>query len=198
MGLNESDGPRRHAPPPDAPVSPSTGSADPARGGHASGLTRGLRWGPLGIVAFWLVLMGVVYLAMDHYLQPARVVVTATGDLEIPRARDGHFYASGSVNGRPVRFLVDTGASLVTVSEAFARQAGLAQGVPTVFRTANGDMPGRIVSGVPVGLGPLDVSGVRVAVGFVGHEADQALLGQSFLSRFEIVLQRDRMLLRKR
>jgi len=75
---------------------------------------------------------------------------------------------------------------------------GLSGGVPTVFNTANGDLPGRIVTDVPVTLGPVGVSGVKVAVGFIGHEADDALLGQSFLAKFEVLLESDRMTLRKR
>ncbi len=39
---------------------------------------------------------------------------------------------------------------------------------------------------------------VKVAVGFIGHEADDALLGQSFLAKFEVLLESDRMTLRKR
>jgi aspartyl protease family protein len=42
------------------------------------------------------------------------------------------------------------------------------------------------------------VSGVRVGVGLVGGDADEALLGQSFLSQFDITLGRDEMVLRKR
>lgn len=162
------------------------------------GLSKGLKWAPFGIVVFWMAVMGVLYVAMNHYLQPKPLVISAFGDLIIPRARDGHFYAAGSVNGKPANFLVDTGASLVTVSEQFAREAGIASGEAAVFTTANGDMPGRIVKDVPVGLGPLDVSGVRVAVGLVGHEVGDALLGQSFLSKFEILLQKDQMTLRKK
>jgi len=94
--------------------------------------------------------------------------------------------------------MVDTGASQVTVSEQFAREAGLSGGVATVFKTANGDMPGRIVTNVPVTLGPLEVSGVRVAVGFIGHEVGDALLGQSFLAKFEVLLHKDQMTLGKR
>jgi len=164
----------------------------------SSGLSKGLKWGPFGIVVFWILVMGLLYVAMNHYLKPKPLVVTASGDLVIPRARDGHFYAAGAVNGRPVNFMVDTGASQVTVSEQFAREAGLPGGIATVFKTANGDMPGRIVTDVPVTLGPLDVSGVRVAVGFIGHDICDALLGQSFLSKFEVLLQQDQMTLRKR
>ena len=154
------------------------------------------KWGPLAIVAFWLLVMGVLYVAMSHYLKPKPVVITATGDLVIPKARDGHFYAAGSVNGQPVQFMVDTGASLVTVSEPFARAAGMDAGVPTVFKTANGDLAGRIVAGVPVALGPVQVSSVRVGVGLVGGEVADALLGQSFLSQFEVVLSKEQMVLR--
>ncbi len=162
----------------------------------------GLRWGTLGIVAFWLVLMAGLCLAMQQVLKPKEISVNMTGDLVIPRARDGHFYAPGTVNGRPVQFMVDTGASLVVVSEALAQAAGLADGEPTVFNTANGPLKGRTVAGVPVSLGPASasasVSGVRVGVGLVGMGPEAALLGQSFLSKFEVVLSGDQMTLRRR
>ena len=63
----------------------------------------------LGIAAFWLAALGVLYIAMEHYLQPNAAVVTASGSLQIERHRDGHFYVDGSINGQPVRFMVDTG-----------------------------------------------------------------------------------------
>ncbi|MES2582166.1 MAG: TIGR02281 family clan AA aspartic protease [Pseudomonadota bacterium] len=158
----------------------------------------GLKWGPLAIVAFWVVVLGVLYALITQYLKPKPVTITAQGELIIPKARDGHFYAAGTVNGRPVMFMVDTGASLVAVSEAFARGAGVGEGVPTTFHTANGDMPGRIVQDVPVTLGPIQVSGVRVGVGLVGGAEDQALLGQSFLSKFDITMSKEKMVLRPR
>lgn len=156
------------------------------RDGPATGLTGAAKWGYLGVLAFWLVVMGVVYLAVDHFMQPQAMVVTADGDVRIPRSRDGHFYVDGSVNGEPIRFLVDTGASMVVVSEAFARRAGLSGGEPTTFHTANGTLQGRTVRGVAVEVGPLAVSSVRVGVGLVGAGADTGLLGQSFLRRFNM------------
>ena len=172
--------------------------APPRRGLSQSSLSSGLQWGPLGIVVFWLIVMGGLYLAMTHYLKPKPVTVSATGDLTIPRDRDGHFYALGAINGQPVTFLVDTGASLVTVSASFAHAAGLGRGVPTVFQTANGTLNGRIVTDVAVTLGPLTVSGIRVGVGLVGDAQDKALLGQSFLARFDITLSKDQMMLKAR
>ncbi len=156
----------------------------------------GLGWGPLAIVLFWLAVMAVLYAVMTQVLKPPPLVVSATGELSISRARDGHFYAQGYIQGKPVTFLVDTGASLVVVSEAFARDAGLAPGNPTTFKTANGELRGRIVSGLTVSVGPASISGARVGVGLVGLEPGMALLGQSFLSKFELVLSGDTLVLR--
>lgn len=156
----------------------------------------GLGWGPLAILAFWLGVMGVLYAIMNQVLKPAPLVVAVSGELLIPRSRDGHFYVAGMVAGRPVTFLVDTGASMVVVSEKFADAAGLARGQPATFKTASGDLQGRIVPGVTVSVGPASMSGARVGVGLVGGDPDMALLGQSFLSRFEVVLSGERMILR--
>ena len=155
-------------------------------------------WGPLAIVAFWSVIMGVLYLLMTQYLKPKPVTITAQGEVIIPKSRDGHFYAAGTVNGRNVMFMVDTGASTVTISEKFARSAGVEGGLPTTFRTANGNVEGRIVADVPVSLGPIQVSGVRVGVGLLGSDEDEALLGQSFLSKFDIAISQEQMTLRPR
>jgi aspartyl protease family protein len=170
----------------------------PPSAGTTADISSGLNWGPLAIVAFWMVVTGVLYALMTQYLKPKPATITAQGELIIPKARDGHFYAAGTVNGRAVMFMVDTGASMVAVSEAFALSAGVAEGVPTAFHTANGVMPGRIVTGVPVTVGPFQVSGVRVGVGIVGREEDQALLGQSFLSKFDITMTKEQMSLRPR
>jgi aspartyl protease family protein len=153
----------------------------------------GLLWGSFGTTVFWLLVLGALYLGAQRYLQPKPVKISASGELIIPRARDGHFYAAGTVNGRPVNFLVDTGASLVTVSQRFALGAGLAAGTPMTFKTANGDIPGSLVSDVPITVGPMEVSGIRVGVGLVGHADDAALLGQNFLSKFEVTLSQDQM-----
>jgi aspartyl protease family protein len=170
--------------------------SDPARP-SVENLPGRLRWGPAAILAFWLLLGGGLYLAFQQYLQPKAVTVTAQGDLVIPRHRDGHFYVEGSVNGQAIRFLVDTGASSVVVSREFARRARLPEGEPTTFHTANGRIEGRTVRGVAVKAGPLAVSSTTVGVGLIGSEADEGLLGQSFLSRFDMTVSRKQLVLRR-
>jgi aspartyl protease family protein len=166
--------------------------------GKSSGLSWGLKMAPLGIIVFWMVVIASLYVAMNHYLQPRQAVISSNGDLVIPRSRDGHFYATGAVNGHPVNFLVDTGASLVTVSHQFARKASIPRGEPTVFKTANGELSGSVVSGVEVSVGPMVVIRVRLGVGLEGQDEDAALLGQSFLSKFDVMLQKKQMILRPR
>lgn len=160
------------------------------------------RRGALGMLAFWLVVMAVLYAAFGQIdkRRQAKLApyVLISGELVIPRGDDGHFHVSGTVNGHPVQFLVDTGASLVTVSEGFARQAGLKGGESVTFRTANGALQGRVLRSVPVAAGSMSLGDVSVAVGLVDHDHSMALLGQSFLSRFNVELNQREMILRAR
>ena len=156
------------------------------------------RTGLIPMLIFWCVVMGLLYLLMTHYLKPKQAQVLANGDLVIKRSQDGHFYTTGTVNGQEANFLVDTGASLVSVSEAFAQKAHIRGGVPTTFRTANGDRPGLVVEGVPVAIGPVSVSHVTVGVGLHGGDENAVLLGQSFLSKFDITISKNQLVLRAR
>jgi aspartyl protease family protein len=157
-----------------------------------------IKTGLIPMMIFWCVIMGLLYVGMTHYLKPKQAQVLANGDLVINRSKDGHFYATGTVNGREARFMVDTGASLVSVSESFARKALIGTGVPATFRTANGDRPGRIVEGLSVSIGPLSVTNIKVGVGLSGSDESDALLGQSFLSKFDMTMSNNQMVLRAR
>jgi aspartyl protease family protein len=154
-----------------------------------------LKSGFVPMLVFWCVVMGLLYLLMTHFLRPAQSQLLTNGDLVIERSRDGHFYAMGTVNGREAKFIVDTGASVVSVREEFAQQAGITGGTLTTFHTANGPLNGRLVQGVTVAVGPVSVSNVRVGVGLVGGENTDGLLGQSFLSKFEITINEKKMVL---
>jgi aspartyl protease family protein len=154
--------------------------------------------GLIPMMIFWCVVMGLLYLLMTYYLKPKQAQVMANGDLVINRSQDGHFYTTGTVNGREARFMVDTGASLVSVSEAFAQKASIRGGVPTTFKTANGDRRGLVAEGVGIAIGPVSVSNVKVGVGLSGGDENEALLGQSFLSKFDITMSKNQLILRAR
>ena len=139
-----------------------------------------IQW-PAGVLA----LVGVVFFAADRLTRTPTVVHSVPGQvIEIPVARDGHYYLEGSVNGVPLRFMIDTGATYVSVSGGFAASARLPEGVKGYFSTANGTVEGRIVKDQVVAAEGFKVSGLSVAVTPLGSK--QGLLGQNFLKRFEI------------
>lgn len=119
------------------------------------------------------------------------------GTTELPRAADGHFYAEAQVNGSSVHFLVDTGASVVALTGADARAAGLSWSdaeVRVVAQGASGP-----VSGVAVTLDRLSLGGHEarnVSAVIVPEGLAISLLGQSFLSTFHPVrIEQERMVL---
>jgi aspartyl protease family protein len=140
----------------------------------------------------------VLYAGFSLYLKPRTATINAEGELVIPRHRDGHFYVDGEVNGKAIRFLVDTGATRVAVSESFAQIAGLPTGHPITIHTANGAIAGRLVPGVAVSAGNFGVSSTSVTVGLVGMQKDLGLLGQSFLSEFDVRMSGKQLVLRRR
>jgi len=99
------------------------------------------------------------------------------------RGRDGHFHANGSVDGTPIRFLVDTGASVVVLTDADARRAGIDTDGLTYdvsVNTANGR-----TTAAGVRLDSLEIAGLtrsRVEAMVARPEAlTSSLLGMSFL-----------------
>lgn len=110
----------------------------------------------------------------------------------------GHFVTQGSINGRAVRFVVDTGATNVAMSEAEARRIGVdfSRGQRGMVRTANGDVVAHRVSLREVRIGDVTVYNVDATV--VPSPMDIILLGNSFLSRFQMKREADVLVLDKR
>jgi aspartyl protease family protein len=163
---------------------------------------RTTRHGAFVITLVWVVLAGALYLGFQwldarerQHLQPYQ---GQGGELVIPRHPDGHFYVAGEVNRVPVLFLVDTGASAVSVSDAQARQAQLPKGRAITVRTANGERPGEMIHGIPVRVGHLALNDTTVISGLDVSDNRKALLGQSFLRHFDVELRQREMVLRPR
>lgn len=155
-------------------------------------------WDHFTALAIWIIISGVIYLYFDARQKPTVAVASARladGEVVIPRSHDGHYYVRGAINGRPVDFMVDTGASTVSISHEIARNTHLPSGTPANFVTANGAVMGEIVSGQTIEAGGIVVEGLSVGVGIQG---DIALLGQNFLRRIDVLQSDDKMVLRVR
>ena len=111
----------------------------------------------------------------------------------------GHFVTGGSINGRAVEFLVDTGASTVTMSQVDADRMGIEyQNAPRVVgNTANGQALGYLVTLRSVRVGDVEVYQVPAAILAV-PAMHSILLGNSFLSRFQMKRENDTLVLDKR
>lgn len=110
----------------------------------------------------------------------------------------GHFLTAGNVNGTTVRFLVDTGASMISLGASDARRIGIdaSKGEQAITSTANGQAVVTRVKLDNVRVGEITMNNVDALV----HQQDMpfALLGMSFLNRMEMQRDGDTMTLKKR
>jgi len=110
------------------------------------------------------------------------------GEVALPRADDGHFYADVSIDGSPSHMLVDTGASTVALTAEDADAAGLQwneDDVHVVASGANGPVYGVNVTLERVAIGQLEAQNVEAMV--IPEGLGISLLGQSFLSKIDRV-----------
>lgn len=108
------------------------------------------------------------------------------GRIEVPRSRDGHYYLTLQVNGAPLSFVVDTGATDIVLTKEDAARVGLPLDELQYFgraNTANGE-----VRTARVRLDSIELGGVRdqnVPASVNGGDLFQSLLGMSYLQRWD-------------
>ncbi len=119
-----------------------------------------------------------------------RIVLTAESG--------GHFLGSGTINGKSVRFMVDTGATNVALSQEDAERIGIdyKAGLRTLSRTANGVIPTYRTNLTSVRVGDVVVYNVDATI--VPGQMSHVLLGNSFLTRFQMRRDNDTMTLELR
>ena len=119
-----------------------------------------------------------------------RIVLTAgTG---------GHFLSQGTINGRAVQFMVDTGATAIGLGVSEAERVGIEykSGKPVRMQTANGISPAWLVKLASVRIGDVEIFDVDAVVGT--QSMPYVLLGNSFLSRFQMRRDNEQMVLTRR
>ena len=109
-------------------------------------------------------------------------VVQAGQELRIRKSLDGHFWVNAELNGKSVRFLVDSGATTTSISTATARRAGIeqARGFPAYVRTANGVVAVARGRAERIQVGSIERTDMAVHMSDAFGDLD--VLGMNFLS----------------
>ncbi|HYJ53262.1 MAG TPA: TIGR02281 family clan AA aspartic protease [Allosphingosinicella sp.] len=155
---------------------------------------------PLGqaakMVTAWLLIFAAAFVAFalrdDFAALGSRTLAAVRGDnvietrgaeIRIRRSGDGHFWINGEINGRPVRFLVDSGATITTLNRETAAGVGVEAGggFGTIVETANGTTVMDRGQAERLRVGPIERSGLAVHIS--RDEGDGInVIGMNFLS----------------
>jgi aspartyl protease family protein len=159
----------------------------PATGMESKRLGKGM------IIAAWLLLLGLLTWffneQLDRQHNPNRRVMSTTSadgqlQIELERNRFGHYVATGLINSQPVVFMLDTGATDVSVPLSIAEQLGLEKGQPLLYQTANGSIRAWQTVIDEIRLGELRVGPVRASIN-PAVQGNEILLGMSFLKQLD-------------
>lgn len=117
-------------------------------------------------------------------------------EVVLQRNKFGHYVTSGEINGQPVTFLLDTGATGVAIPESMAKRLGLQRGQAYRSQTANGMAIGYATLLDQVAVGDIRLQDVRAGIA-PGLQTEQVLLGMTFLKHIEFTQRGDTLILRQ-
>ena len=143
----------------------------------------------------WIAIFGAGFILFtfrdDLGYVAQRLKAEATGapvvqghEVRIPMAIDGHFWVEGTLNGRPIKFLVDSGATMTTIGRETAETAGVEVSANRgqIVRTGNGML--RVATGRAESLAIGPIERIDVGLHIADHE-DLNVLGMNYLSTLE-------------
>ncbi len=153
-------------------------------------------------VGAWIVGLGLVTLLfqgmLTHQDNPNQDLAVSLDDgreVVLKRNRMGHYVAPGAINGQPVEFLLDTGATTVSIPGHLARELGLRRGRPMRANTAAGQVTSYATRLDSVQLGGITQRDVWASIN-PSMDLNEVLLGMSFLKRLELTQRGDTLTLR--
>ena len=153
----------------------------------------------------WLVFLalGVFFFSdvLDKQHNPNQSLQTRYGEegmreVVLQRNKFGHYVTNGAINGKPVVFMLDTGATGVAIPEAVANRLGIERGRAVPTQTANGMSTSYAALLDSVSVGDIELSDVRAGI-TPGLQSAQVLLGMSFLKHIEFTQRGDTLILRQ-
>ena len=157
------------------------------------------------MIMAWLVFLGlgVAFFGdvLDKQFNPNQSLdtqVSADGIREVvlQRNRFGHYVTSGTINGQPVTFMLDTGATGVAIPETVARRLAIPRGRAYRTQTANGVSTSYAARLDRVAVGDIELRDVQAGIA-PGLQMEEILLGMSFLKHIEFTQHGDQLILRQ-
>jgi len=117
-------------------------------------------------------------------------------EIVLKRNRAGHYVASGFINNKPVVFLLDTGASDVSIPAKVAQRIGLRKGAPLIYQTANGNTRGYYTELDSISLGDIQLNNIRGGIN-PSMNGEYILLGMTFLKHLEFTQRGNQLTIRQ-
>lgn len=144
-------------------------------------------------ISWILLLIGLGYLfqqLLDHKANPNQTPVSMRTDafteVVLTRNQHHHYVANGYINDFPVTFLVDTGATNVSIGADLAERIGLERGYQGIAHTANGNTTTYATTLSSLSIGDIRFEKVRASI-TMGMRGDEVLLGMSALKDVELI-----------
>ncbi len=156
-------------------------------------------------IGFWLLLLVLLGFIMQNQLDKDRnpnqnltTALTSEGvkEVALKRNRYGHYNLTGEINGDEVEFLLDTGATDISIPASVADKMGLQRLQEVQFYTANGIAKGYLTKVDEVRVGEIVLRNLRASIN-PNVSDDTVLLGMSFLKKIEFTQRGDTLILRQ-
>ncbi|MDG2005314.1 MAG: TIGR02281 family clan AA aspartic protease [Novosphingobium sp.] len=114
-------------------------------------------------------------------------IIVQGDETAIPLNIDGHYWVRAKVNGKPVEFMVDTGATFTSLTGSQARNLGLeptSDRMPAQFDTANGTAPGRFTTIPTLEFGTIRADALEAVI-MINDDGDTNVIGMNLLSELK-------------
>jgi len=155
-------------------------------------------------VSGWILgflLLGLIFSkVLDHQTNPNQSVATSQSsqfqEIVLERNRYGHYVFDGEINGKPVSFLVDTGATEISIPANLQTYLQLKAGRSFSVSTANGVASVYSTRLDELKLGEISLTDIKAHLN-PGLADDQILLGMNVLKNMELVQQGDSLIIRQ-
>jgi len=163
------------------------------------------RMGVWMVVAMWLLVLWLLASFFANWFEKehnpnqnfaTRITSSGVREVVLQRNRRGHYVTPGLINDRQVTFMLDTGATDISIPLHLAEELGLKKGARIMFQTAGGNTWGYSTVLDSVAVGNIELNNVRASINPNVSDLD-ILLGMTFLKHLEFTQQGDSLTLRQ-